>query len=87
MSTVGLSIWVDSESDIDTVTALSGSGPAYFMLLLESMIAAAIKAGLDEDTAKILAVQTARGSALLVAASDKATHSLEKRYYLTKRDY
>ncbi|MDG1905333.1 MAG: pyrroline-5-carboxylate reductase [Arenicella sp.] len=71
MSTVGLSIWVDSESDIDTVTALSGSGPAYFMLLLESMIAAAIKAGLDEDSAKILAVQTARGSALLVAASDK----------------
>ena len=70
LNTVGLTCWVDQESDIDLVTALSGSGPAYFMLFIESLVKAAVEAGLKPETALALAVQTAEGSAKLVKASD-----------------
>ena len=76
MNAVGLSVWVNSEDDIDTVTALSGSGPAYFMLFIQSLVDAAMQAGLEETAAKTLAVQTAMGAAELVCASDQSIQTL-----------
>jgi pyrroline-5-carboxylate reductase len=69
-NSVGISAWVNSEADIDSVTALSGSGPAYFMLFIQGLIEAAVAAGLSADTARALAVQTAAGAAQLISASN-----------------
>jgi pyrroline-5-carboxylate reductase len=69
-SAVGKAVVVDSEDLIDTVTAVSGSGPAYFFLLAEEMIKAGEKLGLDADTAKELVLQTAKGAALLAQQAD-----------------
>ena len=69
LSAVGITVWVDNESDIDAVTALSGSGPAYFFLILEALEAEAVALGLQSDTARRLAIQTALGSAMLAAQS------------------
>lgn len=76
INAVGVSCWVNSEADIDSVTALSGSGPAYFMLFIQCLIEAAQAAGLDADTAKELAVATASGSAKLVANSEQSLGTL-----------
>ncbi|MDB4511926.1 pyrroline-5-carboxylate reductase [Arenicella sp.] len=76
LNAVGMSRWVNSEEDIDTVTALSGSGPAYFMLFIKSLIDAAQTAGLDHDTATELALATASGSAKLIANSDLPLQTL-----------
>jgi pyrroline-5-carboxylate reductase len=73
---VGRSAWVNSEHDIDSVTALSGSGPAYFMLFIQGLIEAGESAGLSADTAKTLAVQTAVGAAELVASSELPLQTL-----------
>ena len=70
LNSVGVTTWVESEKDIDSVTALSGSGPAYFMLFIRSLVDAGITAGLDSETAQTLAVQTAIGSAKLIESSD-----------------
>ncbi|MCU7808925.1 MAG: pyrroline-5-carboxylate reductase, partial [Candidatus Thiodiazotropha sp. (ex Semelilucina semeliformis)] len=59
---VGLTRWVDDETQMDAVTAVSGSGPAYFFLIMESMEAAAIEMGLDNETARLLVLQTALGA-------------------------
>ncbi|MEP7312353.1 MAG: pyrroline-5-carboxylate reductase [Pseudomonadota bacterium] len=67
MSATGLSVWVDEEAQIDVVTALSGSGPAYFFLLAELMARAATARGLPAATAQRLAAQTLAGAGLLVA--------------------
>ncbi len=75
-NSVGISAWVDSEADIDSVTALSGSGPAYFMLFIQGLIEAAEAAGLGSDSAKALAVQTAAGAAKLIAESDTSLQTL-----------
>jgi len=68
---VGKAVVVDSEELIDAVTAVSGSGPAYFFLLMEEMIKAGEKLGLDEATAKELVLQTAKGAALLAEQADE----------------
>ncbi len=60
---VGSSVWLNSEDDLETVTALSGSGPAYFFTLCEHLIAAGIEQGLDPAQAHELVVQTAIGAA------------------------
>ena len=78
LSAVGLSVWVNSEAELDAVTALSGSGPAYFFLFIESMIAAGTELGLAEDTAKQLALQTALGAATMASKSDVAPAQLRK---------
>lgn len=59
----GIALWVDDESQMDTITALSGSGPAWFFRIMESMEAAAIALGLPENTAHLLTLQTALGAA------------------------
>ena len=69
-SAVGKAVVVESEDLIDAVTAISGSGPAYYFLLIEEMIKAGIELGLSEDVAKDLVLQTAKGSALLAAEAD-----------------
>jgi pyrroline-5-carboxylate reductase len=75
MASVGTAIWVENEDLIDAVTALSGSGPAYFFLINEVIQKAAIKLGLSESQARILSVETARGAAEMLAESgaDAAT--------------
>jgi len=76
LNSVGQSVWVNSESDIDSVTALSGSGPAYFMLFIKALSDAAEHAGLPPETAIQLASETARGAALLVQQSDQSLEQL-----------
>ena len=71
MSAVGTTVWVEHESQLDTVTALSGSGPAYFFLLMEALEAAAHARGLPADVAHELTLQTAFGAAQM------ARHSLD----------
>jgi pyrroline-5-carboxylate reductase len=79
LSAVGLSVWVEKEADIDIVTALSGSGPAYFFLLMEAMQVAAAEMGLDKTIAKKLTYQTALGAANLVMASSEDTGELRRK--------
>ena len=79
MQAVGLSVWVDSEGAIDTVTALSGSGPAYFFLFLEAMQDAAIELGLSKDTADKLSLQTALGAAELALQSEDDVAELRRK--------
>ncbi len=68
LASTGLAVWVDRESDIDLVTALSGSGPAYFFRMAELMAEAAVAQGLDARIARQLAAQTLAGAGQLVAA-------------------
>jgi pyrroline-5-carboxylate reductase len=68
---VGKTVAVSNESLMDAVTAVSGSGPAYFLLLTELIIKAAVELGLPEEAAKNLVFQTAKGAALLAAEADK----------------
>jgi pyrroline-5-carboxylate reductase len=70
MRAAGQTVWVSRESDLDVVTALSGSGPAYFFLLAELMMQAAIAEGLEPDAARQLAVATLHGAGALAHASD-----------------
>lgn len=74
-SSVGKAVIVEDEGLIDSVTALSGSGPAYFFLLMEEMIKAGVEMGLPENTAKDLVLQTAKGAGLLAFEADKNTES------------
>jgi pyrroline-5-carboxylate reductase len=74
-SSVGKAVIVDNEDLIDTVTAVSGSGPAYYFMLMEEMIKAGIELGLPEDVAKNLVLQTARGAGLLATEADKNNES------------
>jgi pyrroline-5-carboxylate reductase len=67
LGAVGSVCWVKEESQLDAVTALSGSGPAYFFLFLEAMVASGARLGLDADTARQLAVQTALGAARMAS--------------------
>ena len=69
LAAAGATAWVDSEEQLDAITALSGSGPAYFFLLIESMTNAAINLGLPKTLATNFAVQTALGAAQMAADS------------------
>jgi pyrroline-5-carboxylate reductase len=75
LSAVGATLWVEEESMLDTVTAVSGSGPAYFFLLMELLEAAGRELGLPADAARQLAVETAYGAACMAHArvDDPAT--------------
>lgn len=78
LSSVGLSVWVDREADIDSVTALSGSGPAYFFLFMEAMQSAALELGLSKELARQLTYQTALGAAELAQSSAEDTAVLRR---------
>lgn len=69
MRAAGLTLWVDSEEQLNIVTALSGSGPAYYFLFMEAMEQAAVELGLDEKSAHLLTMQTALGAAKMVMES------------------
>ncbi len=79
LAAVGLALWLDNEDGIDTVTALSGSGPAYFFLLMEALEETAVSMGLDADTAKKLTYQTAVGAAELAVSSNSSIAELRRQ--------
>lgn len=76
---VGLALWVDDEDLMDAVTALSGSGPAYFFLVIEALQEAGRELGLPVKTAKLLAVQTAFGAAKMALESRDEAAVLRQR--------
>lgn len=78
LAATGLGLWVNTEAQIDAVTAVSGSGPAYFFYLMESMIRAGKNLGLDEKVATALTLQTALGAAQMAIRSDKTPAELRK---------
>jgi len=78
ISAVGFVSWVDADSDIDIVTAVSGSGPAYFFLFMEAMQATAREMGLSEDLARALTYHTAAGAAALAQHSEDDIATLRK---------
>ena len=78
LAATGLTIWVNSEAQIDAVTAVSGSGPAYFFYLMESMIRAGKNLGLDEKVATALTLQTALGAAQMAITSSNTPAELRK---------
>ncbi|WP_343595347.1 pyrroline-5-carboxylate reductase [Acinetobacter sp.] len=78
LAATGLGLWVERESQIDAVTAVSGSGPAYFFYLMESMIRAGKNLGLDEKVATALTLQTALGAAQMAISSDKSPSELRQ---------
>lgn len=79
LSAVGVVSWVKSESELDAITALSGSGPAYFFLFTEAMIDAGVALGLERETATTLALQTGLGAARMGIESDVELQELRKR--------
>ena len=76
---VGLTLWVDDENLLDAVTALSGSGPAYYFLLMESMERAGVALGLSKDHARVLSIQTAFGAAKMALESSDPPATLRTR--------
>jgi len=84
LASTGLTVWVSAEDQIDAVTALSGSGPAYFFRLAELMAEAGTALGLDADVARQLAAQTLAGAGQLVAA-EKAPDLARMRAEVTSK--
>lgn len=79
LRSVGLALWVEDEAMLDAVTALSGSGPAYFFLIIEVLEQAGAALGLPEKTARLLAVQTAFGAAKMALESSDDAAVLRQR--------
>ncbi len=79
MAAAGRVVRVGSEEEIDAVTAISGSGPAYFFLLIDMLATTGRELGLDAETAEILALETARGSAALALDSGEQMAELIAR--------
>ena len=76
---VGLTLWVTEEDQLDLVTALSGSGPAYFFLVMEALQEGATKLGLPAETARLLALQTAFGASRMALESVEDAATLRQR--------
>lgn len=70
LAAVGITVWVDRETALDAVTAISGSGPAYFFYFIELLQQAGENLGLSKDTARLLARQTALGAATMAQQED-----------------
>ena len=78
LGAMGAEIYVDDEKYLDMATAVSGSGPAYFFLMVESLIDAAVEVGLPRDTARKLVLQTMLGSSRFIQASGKEPAELRQ---------
>jgi len=76
LAAVGKTLWLDNESKMDAVTAISGSGPAYVFYLIEALQDAAVGLGLKAEDARMLALQTFAGASLLAAQSDEDIKTL-----------
>lgn len=79
MQAVGITIWVDNEDQLNAVTAVSGSGPAYFFLMMEAMQQAGEKLGLTADVTQQLVLQTALGAARMATESDNSPAELRQK--------
>ncbi len=79
LGSVGITLWVNSEEDLHAVTAVSGSGPAYFFLVIEAMTKTGVKLGLTQEMSETLALQTAKGAAEMAQTSDVGTAELRRR--------
>lgn len=79
LGAVGKTVVVETELLIDAVTAVSGSGPAYFFMLMEEMIKTATQLGLADDVAKDLVLQTAKGASMLAEQSEDAPDELRRK--------
>lgn len=76
LAAVGASVWLEDEQQMDAVTAVSGSGPAYMFYFLEAMQQAGVELGLDEAQTRVLALQTMLGAARLAAQSPESFATL-----------
>lgn len=79
LGAVGIALWLNDEAQLDAVTAVSGSGPAYFFLVMEAMQAAGEQLGLDPAVARTLTLQTALGAARMALDSDVDVAELRRR--------
>lgn len=79
LDAVGRTVWIEDEAQMDAVTAVSGSGPAYVFLLAEALQAAGIKQGLPADTARRLANQTLLGAARMLTELDEPAEVLRRK--------
>jgi len=79
LGAAGRTAWIETEDLMDTVTALSGSGPAYFFLLVEALEDAAVAQGLPRETARMLASQTCLGAGRMLVEGGEAPGKLRER--------
>lgn len=79
LRSVGIALWVEDEGELDAVTAVSGSGPAYYFLMMEAMEKTALDLGLSAETARLLVQQTALGAAKIALESSESPEQLRKR--------
>ncbi len=79
MRSVGITIWVDDEAHMDAVTALSGSGPAYFFLVMEAIEKTGVRLGLPTEASRLLTLQTAFGAAKMALESSDDVAVLRQR--------
>jgi len=79
MRAVGITVWLEQEADLDIVTALSGSGPAYLFLVMEAMQEAGEKMGLSKDKAHLLTIQTVLGAAQMAMQSEFDVSTLREQ--------
>jgi pyrroline-5-carboxylate reductase len=79
LAPTGETLWVGAEVDLDAVTAVSGSGPAYVFYFLEAMMQAGVDMGLDATQARRLAQSTFKGATALALASDESPQTLRSR--------
>ena len=79
LQAVGKTVWLPEEKLLDAVTAISGSGPAYFFYMLEALQAAAEAEGLDPKTARLLTIETALGASQLALAASESVATLRKQ--------
>lgn len=79
LASTGRTLWVNAEHDLDAVTAMSGSGPAYVFYFVEAMMEAAVEMGLSEEQGKTLALATFQGASALALASPETPAVLRER--------
>jgi pyrroline-5-carboxylate reductase len=76
MTAVGKVVWIDDESLMDAITAVSGTGPAYVYLLIDMMVTSAVTLGIAPDAARTLVLETVKGAASLAAAEKESMATL-----------